>query len=78
MKAYVDLQKVLPRSLYTLIIDLRHNPTSTAKERSVRLNRSVQIISDQFQRLKFMGLAMQVGHGKYINILDSKINDFNE
>lgn len=76
MKAYVDLEKVLPRSLYTLIMDLRNNPTATAIERSVRLDRSVQIISNQFQRLKFMGLVIHAGHGKYINILDSKVNDF--
>lgn len=76
MKAYVDLQKVLTRSLYTLIIDLRHNPTSTARERSTRLDRSVQIICAQFQKLKHMGLVLQVGTGKYINILDSKVNDF--
>ena len=76
MKAYVDLEKVLSQSLYSLIIDLRHNPTSTARDRSARLDRSVQIISNQFQRLKFMGLVIHVGHGKYINILDSKVNDF--
>lgn len=76
MKAYVDLQKVLQHSLYSLIMDLRNNPTSTARERSTRLNRSVQIICLQFQKLKTMGLVLQVGTGKYINILDSKVNDF--
>ena len=76
MRAYVDLQKVLPLGLYTLFIDMGEYPEATAKARAKRLGRSEQVMVTQFQKLVYRELAEKVGHGKYIATypMDSKVN----
>ena len=78
MREYVDLQKVLPTSLFTLVEDLEDYPGHSSKERAARLQRSVQIMVVQFQKLVFMGLAEKIDR-KYrrIKSMDSKVNYIN-
>jgi predicted transcriptional regulator len=75
MKAYVDLEKIMTKPLFNLLMDIRQNPTSLIQDRAKRLSRSCVTMTIQHRKLLKMGLIRRVGVGKYINTLQSKVND---
>lgn len=88
MRAYVDLEKVLPKSQYYVLLDLMAYPKSKNRVRSERLKMSHPTFCGRLKELVKKGLAVKLCYGIYtyihhaeslkpvrtFRVMDSKVN----